>query len=50
MENSIESIVKVYKKGYVRKNTTLISVTRRVIQAYFNFKQQINSLSFRLVL
>ena len=41
---------KVHKEVYVRKNTTLIRVTRRMIQADFNFKQQFNSLSFRLVL
>ena len=41
---------KVHKRGYVRKNTTLICDTQRVIRADSNFKQEFNSLSFRLVL
>ena len=41
---------KVHKKGYVRKNTTLIRVTRRAIEADLNFNQQFNSLSLILVL
>ena len=32
---------KVHKKGYGRKNITLICVTRRIIQAALNFKQKI---------
>ena len=50
MGNSIESTEKVHKKGYGRKNTTLICVTRKVIRADLNLKQQYDSLPFRLVL
>ena len=41
---------KVHKKGSGRKNITLICVTRKVIPADLNLKQQFDSLPFRLVL
>ena len=36
------------QKGHGRKNTTLICVTRRMIRADFNLKQQFDSMSFRM--
>ena len=38
----------VRKKGHVRKNTTLICDTRRVIWTDLNFEKQFDSMSFRL--
>ena len=49
-ENSIESTERFIKNGYGRKDTTLICVTRKVILADLNLKQQFDSLPFRLVL
>ena len=42
--------LKSSQKGYGRKNTTLICVTRKVIWVDLNLKQQFDSLPFRLVL
>ena len=42
--------LKSSKKGYGRKHTTLICVTRNVIRADLKIKQQFDSLPFRVVL
>ena len=47
---TIESSVEFVKKGGLgcKNTTTLICVTRRMIRAYLNFKQQFDSMSYRL--
>ena len=49
-EIPLKALGKVHKKGYGRKNTTLICVTRKVLRAELNLKQQFDSLPFKLVL
>ena len=46
---TIERTVK-FAKWLGRKNTTLVCVTRGMIRAYLNFKDQLNNKSYRLSL
>ena len=50
MGNPIESTEEFTKRGMDVKNIILICVTRKVIRADLNLKQQFDSLPFRLTL